>query len=67
MSHSHRHGMRSDARCASAAISSAEGTRGEWMSHTPGPISFGYSNAAKASSSSMSLRAVSMQATRRWR
>ncbi|MNW22779.1 hypothetical protein D3C71_2244790 [compost metagenome] len=39
------------------------GTRGEWMSYTPGPISLGYWKRTKASSSSMREREVSMVIT----
>jgi hypothetical protein len=44
-------------------MSDVAGTRGEWMSYTPGPISLGYSKRSKASSSYMSEREVSMVIT----
>ena len=37
-------------------ISAISGTRGEWISHTPGPTSFGYLKSAKASRSRSNSR-----------
>ena len=53
----------SAARSNSASISSTDGTRGLWMSYSPGPISLGYWKSAKAVKSSMRLRLASMLMT----
>ncbi|MNG38606.1 hypothetical protein D3C84_1263760 [compost metagenome] len=63
MTHRRSAGIRLTALLISLTISVVSGTRGEWMSYTPGPISLGYSNASKASNSSMSEREVSMVIT----
>src|SRR6266516_3194317 len=44
-------------------ISATGGTRGEWMSYTPGPISFGYLYCSKPCSSSEPERAFSIEIT----
>ena len=41
LTHRRSTGIRSAALSSNATISSTVGTRGEWMSYTPGPISFG--------------------------
>src|SRR5919197_5759298 len=52
-----------DMLCSAAMISSTGGTRGEWMSYTPGPISFGYLYCSKPCSSSEPERAFSIEIT----
>ena len=44
-------------------ISAVDGTRGEWMSYTPGPISFGYLYCSKPRNSSEPERAFSIEIT----
>jgi hypothetical protein len=64
LTHSRARSMRASASSSSRSISSAEGTRGEWMSYTPGPISPGCSNdSVNASSTSMSERDASIEST----
>ncbi|MDQ1259162.1 MAG: hypothetical protein QG643_986 [Pseudomonadota bacterium] len=63
LTHSRSAGMRSAAFYISRTMCSCVGMLGEWMSYTPGPISFGYLKWSKASSSSMSERLVSMVIT----
>jgi len=50
-------------RFKAATISAALGTRGEWMSYTPGPISLGYLYSRNPSSSSEPERAFSIEMT----
>ena len=44
-------------------ISDVSGTRGEWMSKIPGPISLGYSKSVKAPRSSIRERDASIEIT----
>src|SRR5438876_125919 len=50
-------------RFKAATISAELGTRGEWISYTPGPISLGYLYSRNASSSSEPERAFSIEMT----
>ncbi|MNT85273.1 hypothetical protein D3C72_2254200 [compost metagenome] len=42
LTHKWAAGITALAFCSNATMSGVEGMRGEWMSYTPGPISFGY-------------------------
>jgi len=55
--------MTPTARRSCASISSTEGTRGEWMSYTPGPIPRANPWSSTGSSTSIRDRAASIEVT----
>jgi hypothetical protein len=58
-----RNGSSATVRSRSSVISSTDGTRGEWMSYTPGPMPATKPDVAMSPITSPRLRAASIEVT----